>query len=98
MIHLRPAQCSDADAIAYLHTAGWRDTYTKVMSSDFLENQAQEDRLSHWRSAMNQRGERERVFVANTMERLKDSYVSNSTMTLSGLLYRQPACKLFATW
>jgi len=34
------------------------------MSSDFLENQAQEDRLLHWRSAMNQRGEKERVFVA----------------------------------
>ncbi|WP_205953151.1 GNAT family N-acetyltransferase [Pantoea stewartii] len=64
MIHLRQAQRSDADAIAHLHTAGWRDTYTKVMSADFLENQAQEDRLSHWRSALNQSNESETVFVA----------------------------------
>ncbi len=64
MIHLRQAQHSDADAIAHLHTAGWRDTYTKVMSADFLENQAQKDRLSHWRSALNQSNESETVFVA----------------------------------
>ncbi|WP_205959020.1 GNAT family N-acetyltransferase [Pantoea stewartii] len=64
MISLRQAQRSDADAIAHIHTAGWKDTYVKVMSSSFLTNHAQEDRLSHWRSALSQRSDNEMVCVA----------------------------------
>lgn len=64
MVQLRQAQRIDADAIAHLHAAGWRDTYGKVMSSDFLENYVQEDRLSHWHSVLSQYNDGEGIFVA----------------------------------
>jgi ribosomal protein S18 acetylase RimI-like enzyme len=37
-VALRHAGADDADAIAYLHTEGWRRTYRGMMSDDFLEN------------------------------------------------------------
>lgn len=64
MIQLREAQYSDANAIAHLHAAGWRDTYKNVMSSDFLENHAQNERLSHWQSVLKQCSQDVAVFVA----------------------------------
>lgn len=64
MIQLREAQYSDANAIAHLHTSGWRDTYKKVMSSDFLENHAQNERFSHWQSVLTQCNRDVAVFVA----------------------------------
>lgn len=64
MIHLRQARPGDAGAIADLHTAGWRDTYRNVMSSDFLDNHAQQERLTHWQSAMSQPDGEKGVFVA----------------------------------
>lgn len=64
MIQIRQASRKDADDIAHLHTAGWRDTYGNVMSSDFLANHAQNERLSHWQSVLNQNKDSEAVFVA----------------------------------
>jgi len=64
VIQLRKAQYSDARAIAHLHAAGWQDTYKNVMSSDFLENHAQNERFSHWQTLLNQSNRDMAVFVA----------------------------------
>lgn len=71
MIHLRKAQYSDVDAIAHLHAAGWRDTYGNVMSSDFLENHAQNERFSHWQSLLHQCNRDVAVFVAEIEENIE---------------------------
>ncbi|ARF52726.1 GNAT family N-acetyltransferase (plasmid) [Pantoea stewartii subsp. stewartii DC283] len=64
MILLRKAQCSDANAIALLHVASWRDTYRNVMSLDFLENHAEDELISHWQHLLNQSSPDVSVFVA----------------------------------
>lgn len=65
MIQIRRAERKDADAIADLHTAGWRDTYGSVMSPDFLKNQAPEERRSYWGSALRQKKDSETVYVVD---------------------------------
>lgn len=63
-MQLRLAHLSDADTIAHLHTAGWRDTYDNIMSSDFLKNHAPQERQSHWHSVLSHSSDGEAVFVA----------------------------------
>jgi GNAT superfamily N-acetyltransferase len=42
----------DVEAIAALHAASWRATYRGIMPDDFLDREADADRLRHWRSRM----------------------------------------------
>ena len=51
-------------AIARLHTAGWRDTYSNVLSSDFLKNAAQEEHRIHWQAVFSKSENNKVVFVA----------------------------------
>ncbi len=45
---LRTAQPGDAEAIAVLHTDSWRRTYRGMMTDEFLDGRALENRRSVW--------------------------------------------------
>jgi len=45
---MRDATRSDVTAIANLHAESWRSAYGGILSYDYLENRAQDDRLAVW--------------------------------------------------
>ncbi|MFO0433433.1 MAG: GNAT family N-acetyltransferase [bacterium] len=47
-MEIRSALRSDAPAIAKLHADSWRFAYRDVLTSDYLDSNADRDRLSHW--------------------------------------------------
>ncbi|MEB6381541.1 GNAT family N-acetyltransferase [Leclercia adecarboxylata] len=67
---IRVASYSDAHAVAQLHIASWRDVYNDVLDQDFLENHAQDERLSHWLTALAAPDENEVTFVMDTSDGL----------------------------
>lgn len=52
MIEYRPAQRSDADAVALLHTRSWREHYRGSFSDAFLDGELPEERLRVWRERL----------------------------------------------
>lgn len=48
-MRIRRATAADADAIAAVHAASWRDAYRDVMPADYLRDQALADLTRHWR-------------------------------------------------
>lgn len=50
MLAIRPATAADADAIAALHAASWRDAYRDSMPADYLRDRALADLTEHWRN------------------------------------------------
>ena len=46
----RQATVSDADAIASLHTASWRDAYRGILPDSYLDGQIADERANLWRS------------------------------------------------
>jgi GNAT superfamily N-acetyltransferase len=51
-IVIRPAQPSDAEAIAHVHIATWRTTYTGIMPAEHLAKLSYEKRAAGWRSIL----------------------------------------------
>ena len=51
-VALRHAGTDDADAIAQLHTESWRRTYRGMMSDDFLDHRALDNRRLTWRERL----------------------------------------------
>jgi GNAT superfamily N-acetyltransferase len=52
MIEYRPAGRADADAIAFLHTRSWRESYRGAFSDEFLDRELPEERLRVWRDRL----------------------------------------------
>lgn len=48
---LRVATGQDAEAIAGLHTASWRDAYSGILDGSYLAGDIETERLAHWQSA-----------------------------------------------
>lgn len=48
MIHLKPATPQDYKAIAELHTTNWQQNYRGILSDDYLDNKAAEERSEVW--------------------------------------------------
>ncbi|QEE38439.1 MULTISPECIES: GNAT family N-acetyltransferase [unclassified Methylobacterium] len=44
----RAARATDAQTIAAIHVASWRDAYRSILDPAFLAEPVEEDRLSHW--------------------------------------------------
>lgn len=66
MITIRQAIAEDAEQIAAIHTAGWRETYHNVMTPEYLEQEALAERLTHWRVALSTPTEDQAVFVVES--------------------------------
>jgi ribosomal protein S18 acetylase RimI-like enzyme len=52
VIEYRPAERSDADAIALLHTRSWREHYRGSFTDAFLDRELPEERLRVWRERL----------------------------------------------
>mmetsp|Transcript_2763 Transcript_2763/g.7150 ORF Transcript_2763/g.7150 Transcript_2763/m.7150 type:complete len:179 (-) Transcript_2763:281-817(-) len=50
VVTIRAARQADADKIATVHVASWRDAYRDMMPADYLRDQVVVDLTSHWRS------------------------------------------------
>jgi ribosomal protein S18 acetylase RimI-like enzyme len=64
MLEYRPADPSDADAIALLHTLSWRENQRGHMSDQFLDEDLPEERLRVWRKTLDHPPENQYVQVA----------------------------------
>ena len=52
LIVFRDAVVSDCVAVAALHALSWRVAYRGILAQDFLENNAEQDRLGVWRTRL----------------------------------------------
>lgn len=48
-VSIRPARAADAEAIAEVHAASWRDVYQDTMPAGYLRDRALADLTRHWR-------------------------------------------------
>ena len=62
MTLIRPATPADAEAIARVHVAAWREAYVGIVPDDFLASLSVEKRLAMWRGIV--AGPRPLTFVA----------------------------------
>ena len=49
---LREAVASDAETIAVLHAASWRDAYSNVLDAAYLAGHIEEERRAYWKSEL----------------------------------------------
>ena len=49
---LRDAVATDAETLALLYTASWRDAYSNVLNATYLAGPIEEERLAYWRSEL----------------------------------------------
>ena len=73
---IRKALLQDAQAIAKVHVDSWRTTYAKIVSSEFLESLAYEQREKMWISILSEPAGQTFIFVAKTTERQVVGFVS----------------------
>jgi ribosomal protein S18 acetylase RimI-like enzyme len=64
MIEYRPAQSSDADAIAALHARSWRENYRGAFLDAFLDGDLPGERLRVWRTRLDDPPENQFVEIA----------------------------------
>jgi GNAT superfamily N-acetyltransferase len=51
-MHLREAVPADAETIALLHTASWRDAYSNVLNATYLAGPIEEERIAYWQAEL----------------------------------------------
>jgi GNAT superfamily N-acetyltransferase len=64
VIKLRQAQFSDYRAIAKLHADNWKQTYRGILSDNYLDNEADIDRLDTWHGRLSEPEENQITTVA----------------------------------
>jgi GNAT superfamily N-acetyltransferase len=57
MLALRQAQESDANAIARLHAASWREHYRGMLADAYLDGDLVAERLAHWQARLTEAGD-----------------------------------------
>ncbi len=62
-LEIRPATVADAQDIAAVHLASWREAYTGVIAEDYLESLELGRRTDEWRAALESPGTRTWVAV-----------------------------------
>lgn len=66
LITIRPAQARDAPGIAAIHCASWRDTYSNVLSPEFLAGPIEQNRSELWSARLAAPDEARQVLVAES--------------------------------
>lgn len=61
---IRKANLEDADKIAAVHVASWKETYNGILKEEFLSNLKVEDRLDLWKETLSNPKEEAPVLVA----------------------------------
>jgi len=64
VIRYRSADPDDVEAIARLHADSWRRSYRGMYSDEYLDRDAEGERLTAWRSRFSSRGPNEHTTVA----------------------------------
>ena len=66
MIHIRPAELSDAAGIARVHCLTWKEAYRGILDDTYLESLSQKRLTARWRATLEHRSQDldEQVFVA----------------------------------
>jgi len=59
MVTYRPIVALDATTIAYLHATSWRSAYRGILPDEYLEDDIEADRLTHWRCRLSAPTERD---------------------------------------
>jgi GNAT superfamily N-acetyltransferase len=62
-MELRSATRSDASAIATLHANSWRFAYRGALSDEYLDSEADRDRLNFWEERLRSPAPNQKVFV-----------------------------------
>ena len=63
-MHLREAVATDAETVALLHTASWRDAYSNVLDATYLAGPIEKERLAYWKSELAAADAGQRVVLA----------------------------------
>jgi GNAT superfamily N-acetyltransferase len=63
-MHLREAVATDAETLALLHTASWRDAHRNVLDAAYLAGPIEEERLAYWKSELVAADTGQRVILA----------------------------------
>jgi hypothetical protein len=63
-MHVRDAVAADAETVALLHTASWRDAYGSVLDATDLAGPIEEERLAYWKSELVAADAGQRVILA----------------------------------
>lgn len=66
MIYYRHAEYADHEQIAQIHADSWRRTYRGLFSDDFLDHEADADRLQVWAQRLKTPAANQAVIVAET--------------------------------
>lgn len=61
--HIRYANESDAEGIAFVHVNSWRTSYAGIIDQDFLDNISYEKRLSSWKEILQSKNTQQLVVV-----------------------------------
>jgi ribosomal protein S18 acetylase RimI-like enzyme len=65
-MEIREALQSDANSIAEIHTASWRNSYQDVLSKDYLNNVVLKERLTLWSGRLCKTKSKQYVIVAES--------------------------------
>lgn len=60
---IRPAVLTDADELARVHIACWREAYPHLLSRKFLENRSQDESAAWWRKTLALYSQKHRILV-----------------------------------
>ncbi|KJZ15073.1 hypothetical protein TW85_05495 [Marinomonas sp. S3726] len=66
----RQASLGDLDAIANLHAKSWQETYTGILSDEYLEGNVLQNRLDVWRKRLTNKNENQTVLLAEEANNL----------------------------
>lgn len=84
-IALRVAHVDDAERIARLHTQSWRRTYRGMMTDEFLDGGALENRRSVWHMRLGTPAANQYVCIAQEAPRVSGSSARSPTRMRSGV-------------
>ncbi len=62
-MHIRNAELSDAERIAFIHAESWRSTYRGILSDEFLDNGVWDERRSFWQKRMREPDAEQRLIL-----------------------------------
>lgn len=62
-IHIRVANPTDAEQIAFVHIDSWRTTYRRILTDNFLDKMNLKERTNYWSKILTNKSES--VFVAD---------------------------------
>jgi ribosomal protein S18 acetylase RimI-like enzyme len=64
MLRIRQAGREDADLIARMHAASWKDAYRNILPREYLDDDLEGERRRHWHKKMNELNDSDFVLIA----------------------------------